>query len=210
VEDALSRLHRAIDYALLATVSGSSQQRGALHARLARALATQGAMNSEDEMPLLPNYERFVDVLPILVRGEDGKRALHPVWNAADFIAPAVAALAILFDRTLDPHGASRLVLTVSRQPSALYGYRLEALSAAAPSRGADPEPPHPMADADWMHVSVILAGAALAFVKEISVMRFAPCYLRAQAERAWPPGSEAPAPEGRPAPVSLASSSLV
>ena len=207
MEDALSRLHRAIDYALLATVSGSGQQRGALHARLACALTTQGAANSEDEMPLLPNYEAFVEALPILVRGGGGQRALHPIWNAADFIAPAVAALAVLFDRTLDPQGASRLTLTVSRQPSALYGYRLEAL-AAAPPRGDPVRPTPSMGEADWMHVSVILAGAALAFIKEISVMRFAPCYLRAQAERASPPGSEALAPEGRPAFVSVASSS--
>ena len=208
MEDALNRLHRAIDYALLATVSGSSQQRGALHARLACALTTQGAANSEDEIPLLPNYERFVEVLPILMRGDGGRRVLHPVWNADNFIAPAIAALAVLFDRTLDPQGDSRLTLTVSRQPSALYGYRLEAL-AAAPSRGDPMRPAHPLSEADWMHVSVILAGAALAFIKEISVMRFAPCYLRAQAERASPLGSETPAPEGRSAFVSLASSSL-
>jgi hypothetical protein len=198
MEDALSRLDRAIDYALLATVGGSAQQRGALYRRLAAALSTQGAVNAEDDIALLPNFPALEAVLPVLVRDEDGRRSLHPVWGSPDFIAPAVAALAVLFDRSLDPGGTSRLRPRLSPRSGALYGYRLDGLD-AAPGGGDEAGP---LSDADRMHLSVILSGAALAFLKETAAMRFAPCYLHALVQARE---SAAPSPdEGRAAPRSV------
>lgn len=190
MEDALTRLHRAIDYALLATVAGSPEQRGQLYSRLAQTLTTQGRHTSQDDISGLPNFEALRIVLPIIARSDDGQRSIHPVWNSPDFIAPAVAALAVFFGRVLDPEGRSRLALRVQRHPDALYGYRLDAFE-AAPSRrttGGDPAG-EPMTEADWMHVSILLSGAALAFLKEIDLMRFAPLYLHRQAEGLAPEG---------------------
>ena len=189
MEDALTRLYRAINYATLATATGSSEQKGALYARLARTLTTQGRVNSEADITHLPNFEAFREVLPVLRKGEDGRRSLHPIWDSPSFIAPAIATLAILYDRTLDPDGRSRLSMRVSREPGALYGYRLESLDAAAHQTGPDgSRSPKPMDEVEWMHVSIVLCGAALSFLKEESVMRFAPYYLHAQMTQEEPP----------------------
>lgn len=199
MEDALTRLHRAIDYALLATVSGNPQQRRALYGRFASSLSIQGAFNSVDTILELPNFEALLTVLPVTQRDADGQRSLHPIWESPDFIAPAVAAMAVLFDRTLDVRGDSRLSLRVTPQAGALYGYRLDSLEAEAFDTGpGGARIARPMEAEDWSHVSVVLCGAALAWFKEPNIMRFAPRYLRAQAERDGPEGGETPQPFGR------------
>lgn len=199
MEDALTRLHRAIDYALLATVSGSPDQRGALYARLARALTTQGDVNSEDAISQLPNFDAFREVLPIVVQdGETGRKALHPIWDAPDFVAPAIASLAVLFDRMSHPRGDSMFRVKVSRDPDALYGFRLEEFTAGAFDYSGDGRIGRVNEAADWMRVSILLSGAALAFLKEFSFMRFAPNYLVANIEDALPEGASA-AVEGSP-----------
>jgi hypothetical protein len=202
MEDALTRLHRAIEYAVLASATGSADQRGALYTRIAQALTTQGRVNDTDAMAHLPNFEALRAVLPVLTTTGDGRRTVHPVWDSPDFVAPAVAALAILYDRMLDPHGDSRLCLRVSRQPDALYGWRLEDLSAAG-FRYAEDGTRHdaPMERKDWMHVSIILSGAALGFMKEASLMRFAPHYLHKHATGTVSPDRERQPPVNRPRP---------
>lgn len=205
MEVAVERLHRAIEYALLATVSGSPDRRGALYSRLACALTTQGAVNGQDEISQLPNFEAFKEVLPIIAKGEDGKRSVHPIWDAPTFIAPAIAALAVMFDRTVNRHSDSYLTVKVAHDETALYGYRLESLTASAfeyaPAGGRSTRP---MEQKDWMHVSTILSGAALAFIKEESMMRFAPYYLHALIAETAPLGSMQPPPNLREPFVSL------
>lgn len=199
MEDAVDRLHRAIDYAVLQTTSGSADQRGALYARLACALTTQGRVNDPTTISQLPNFEAFCDTLPIVVTGESGGKALHEVWNSSDFIAPAVACLAILFDRMTHPFGDSFLTLSISTRKGALYGYRLEGLKAQAFDYSATGVKTwRPMEPRDWMKVSINLAGASLAFMKDLSIMRFAPFYLDRTVRSAIPEGAVAPPPKGR------------
>jgi hypothetical protein len=201
LEDALTRLHRAIDYAVLATVTGSRDQRGKLYARLAQAFTTQGTVNPAESMAELPNFAALTSVLPLVVTGANGK-SLHPVWDSADFIAPAVAALAIYFDRTLTPTGDSMFTMTVSRVPDALCGYRLERFEAESVATDrAGHRTAGPMQETDWMRASILLSGAAFAFLKEIDMMRFAPRYLRRAAEGIAEDGLERPAPAERPRP---------
>lgn len=207
MEDAIERLHRAIEYALLATVSGSPDRRGALYARLARALTTQGFVNGHDEISQLPNFEAFKEVLPIIVRDDDGKRSIHPIWDDRSFIAPAIASLAIMFDRMVSRQSDSYLTLTVSKDEEALYGYRLETFSASAYDYSAGGgRSTRAMEPKDWMHVSTVLSGAALAFIKEQSVMQFAPYYLHSLIEGSAPEGALSPPPTLRDPFVSLAS----
>lgn len=199
MEDAVNRLHRAIDYAVLQTTSGSADQRGALYARLACALTTQGRVNDPTTITQLPNFEAFCDTLPIIVTDENGGKALHDVWNSPDFIAPAIACLAILFDRTTHPYGDSLLTLSVSRRKDALYGYRLEGLQAQAFDYSATGvKTMRPMDHKDWMKVSINLAGASLAFMKDLSIMRFAPFYLDRTVCSEIPEGAVAAPPKNR------------
>lgn len=201
MEDALTRLHRAIDYAVLATATGSRDQRGKLYARLAQVFTTQGTVNSAETMAELPNFAALTSVLPLIVTGAEGK-SLHPVWDSSDFIAPAVAALAIYFDRALTPSGDSMFTMTVARAPNALCGYRLERLEAEAVTTDrAGHRAAGPMQETDWMRASILLSGAAFAFLKEIDMMRFAPRYLRRAAEGMMEEGFELPAPPERPRP---------
>lgn len=205
MENAIDRLHRALDYAVLQTTSGSSDQRGALYARLACALTTQGRINDPASITQLPNFEALCDVLPIIVTDENGGKALHDVWDSHDFIAPAIAVLAVLFDRMTHPHGDSLLTVSVSREQNALYGYRLESLDAQAFDYSADGvKTLRPMTEKDWMKVSVNLAGAAFAFMKDLSIMRFAPFYLEKVITNTVPAGAEVPLPLGRTAFVNL------
>ena len=205
MEDALTRLHRAIDYAVLATATGSRDQRGKLYARLAQAFTTQGTVNAVETMAELPNFAALTTVLPIIVTGEGGK-SLHPVWDSAGFIAPAVAALAIFFDRALTITGDSMFTLTVSRAPDALCGYRLERFEAEAVANDhAGHQAAAPMQETDWMRASILLSGAAFAFLKEIDMMHFAPRYLRRAAEGMAEEGLERPTPPERPRPFILA-----
>jgi hypothetical protein len=204
VEDALNRLHRAIDYAVLATVTGSRDQRGKLYTRLAQAFTTQGTVNAAETMAELPNFAALTTVLPLIVTGEGGK-SLHPVWDSAGFIAPAVAALAIFFDRALKPTGDSMFTLTVCRAPEALCGYRLERFEAEAVATDrAGHRVAGPMQETDWMRASILLSGAAFAFLKEIDMMHFAPRYLRRAAEGMAEEGLERPTPPERPRPFIL------
>lgn len=209
MENALTRLHRAIDYALLATTSGSPDQRGALYARLARALTTQGDVNSEDVISQLPNFDAFREVLPILVHDEArGRKTIHPIWDAPDFIAPAIASLAVFFDRMTHPRGDSMFTVKVSRDERALYGFRLEQFTACAFDYSGDGRIGRANEPADWMRVSILLSGAALAFLKELSFMRFAPYYLAANISDSLPEGATASV-EGSPHRfISLASKS--
>lgn len=199
MEDAVDRLNRAIDYAVLQTTSGSPDQRGALYARLACALTTQGRVNDPTAITQLPNFEAFCDTLPIIVTDEQGQKGLHEVWNSPDFIAPAIASLAILFERTIHPYGDSFLTLSISRRKDALYGYRLVGLEAQAFDYSATgAKTLRPMEQGDWMKVSIALAGASLAFMKDLSIMRFAPFYLALTACSEIPEGSVTVPPKGR------------
>lgn len=199
MEDAVERLYRATEYALLQTVTGSSDRRGAFYARFACALTTQGASNGPDEITQLPNFEAFREVLPIITKDDDGNRAVHPIWDQPTFIVPAIASLAILFDRMISPHSDSYLSMEVSRDSTALYGYRLEALGAEAFEYGADgSRTSRPMEKRDWMHVSTVLSGAAMGFIKEQSLMRFAPYYLYALVEKKVPQGGQIEHPSMR------------
>lgn len=200
MEDALNRLHRAIEYAVLATVSGGRDQRGKLYARFAHALTTQGKVNAAEAMHQLPNFDALRTVLPIIVTDGNGGKALHPVWGSADFIAPAVAALAIFFERNLDPQGDAMMSMQISKQPQALFGFRLENLSAEAFTYKPDgTRQGRPMEPSDWMRVSITLSGAALALMKEESMLRFAPTYLRRQVEAETRSDIDRTPPTGRP-----------
>lgn len=200
MEDALNRLHRAIEYAVLATVSGGRDQRGKLYERFAHALTTQGKVNAAEAMHQLPNFDALRTVLPIVVTDGNGGKALHPVWGSADLIAPAVAALAIFFERNLDPHGDAMLSMEISEQPQALFGFRLEMLSAEAFSYQPDgTRQARPMEPSDWMRVSITLSGAALALMKEESMLRFAPSYLRRQVGTEKRSDRERTPPSARP-----------
>ena len=199
MEDAVERLHRATEYALLQTVTGSADRRGAFYARFACSLTTQGATNGLDEITQLPNFEAFRTVLPVIATAGDGTKSIHPVWDQPDFITPAIAALAILFDRMANPQSDSYLSMEVARDSAALYGYRLVKLTA----EGFDYAPDgsrvaRAMAKKDWMHVSTVLSGAAMAFIKEQSFMQFAPYYLYALAEEKVPNGGQITHPKMR------------
>lgn len=206
MEDALTRLDRAIEYAVLATVSGGRDQRGKLYARIAHAMTTQGSVNAVEAMHLLPNFDALRAVLPIIVTGDDGGKALHPVWCERRFVAPAICALAVFFERNLDPRGDGMLSMEVFPDPDALYGYRLGKLAAHAYTYRPDgSREERAMEHTDWMRVSVVLSGAALAFMKEESLMRFAPSYLCRQVENRTTADVDRPAPSGRPRPFMTA-----
>lgn len=195
----MNRLHRAIDYAVLQTTSGSADQRGALYARFACALTTQGRVNDPTTITQLPNFEAFCDSLPIIVTDENGRKGLHEVWNSPDFIAPAIAALAICFERTIHPYGDSFLTLSIARRKDALYGYSLVGLEAQAFDYSATGvKTLRPMEQGDWMKVSINLVGASLAFMKDLSIMRFAPFYLDRTVCSEIPEGAVAKPPKGR------------
>lgn len=205
MEDAIERLQRAIDYAVLQTASGSSDQKGALYARLACALTTQGRVNDTASVTQLPNFEAFCDVLPIIVTDDTGQKALHDIWDAPDFIAPAIACLAVLFERTTNPWGDSMLTVKVSKDADALYGYRLESLDAEAfDYTPSGDKTVRPMEARDWTTLSINLAGASLAFMKDLSIMRFAPHYLDLSIRKAIPEGAASPVPAMRADFVSL------
>ena len=202
MEDALNRLQRAMEYAVLATVSGGRDQRGKLYARFAHALTTQGKVNATEAMHQLPNFDALQTVLPIVVSDANGGKALHPIWGSTDFIAPAVAALAIFFERNLDPQGDAMMSMQISKQPQALFGFRLENLSAEAFTYKPDgTRQGRPMEPSDWMRVSITLSGAALALMKEESMLRFAPSYLRRQVGTDKRSDRERTPPSARPRP---------
>lgn len=171
--DAVTRLQRATEYALLSTVSGSAERKGALYGRLAASLTTQGAVNDADSIVSLPNFEAFQQVLPILTE-IDGRKSIHPIWDDANLVSPAIAALALYFHATVHPKGASMFALEVAPDTAALYGYRLASFTVIPPSAASD------VSHAQWHQASVFICGAALAFFQEVSLMRFAPFFLHA------------------------------
>lgn len=170
---AIERLHRAIEYGLLSSISGSAERKGALYGRFAACLTTQGSVNDADSIVSLPNFEAFQHVLPILVE-VDGRKSVHTIWDDDEFIAPAIAALAMFMDATANPKGNTMFTLTVQPDNDALYGYRLTTFT-AAPLVGEGE-----MTAKQWTQASIFLCGAALAFFNETSMMRFAPYFLHA------------------------------
>ena len=90
----------------------------------------------------------------------------------------------------------------VTMRPQAIFGFSLEKLSAEAFSDQPDgTRQGRPMEPSDWMRVSITLSGAALALMKEESMLRFAPSYLRRQVGTDKRSDRERTPPSARPRP---------
>lgn len=58
-------------------------------------------------------------------RNISGKEEVNPIWLNSGFVMPAIAALALLLERSLHPTGDSRITLYLHPDADALYGYHL-------------------------------------------------------------------------------------
>lgn len=139
------------------------------------------------ELDSNPEIEDFDALLGPVIPTPSGPRA-NTIWTHPAFLLPAIAALAQLFDRMLDPHCDSAITLTVESQPDSLTGYALRDISRMTMRR--DGQLGHtierPLDEAESLRLNTLLAASAL-LVVEGQEHRFpiiATNYLRYEAAR--------------------------
>lgn len=148
-----------------------------------------GATNAEET----PGFTALTTLTDRVISTPDGPD-VNPIWTHPGFVQPAIAALALLLERCLNPRGDSRMTLYLRPERESLYGYRLVDLRAWGISVGADRTvATGPLTAPEKRELIAHLTGAAYFFARGGFGVNIGSKYLRSLAGRAPAPGRTTP-----------------
>jgi len=131
----------------------------------------------------LDDFQRLLDpvVTPL-----DGSPKVNGIWQSNAFLAPAIAAMAQLFDRMIDPRNDSAMTLTVRPTSTSLFGYELIGLHATG--KKIDPDTGLWVATAlqkhELLRLSTMLGAAAQFALIQDDTLSAGANYLHTEANR--------------------------
>lgn len=195
MENALTTLSRATVMAL-GLAASTPQGRHQLYKRIANCFALQGRENDLDNMDAFPNFAALMRAAPVWMVNEDGSVSSrpHPFWMRADTFAPAIASLAVFFERIVCPYDDTRFRIDLRPKRDALFGYELISLSAEPYDYRDGKRCGAPHDDEHKLQTSIYLTSAACSFFLVPELMKLGPMYMRRMVEGDFDP-KKCPAP---------------